>query len=325
MPGGSGGSHCRRNKVSGERGEVAGPTLNYDQTHKRLRKKRTHIAIPTIAAYATAMQLLVFGPGYTAARFVSAFRAAYPMAGITLVRSRPTPGVLTLDSPDLPAAIAAATHIISSVPPVSEDGEDPVLIAHADAISRASAHWVGYLSSTGVYGDTNNAWVDETAPLHGRRAGRLQADQAWSALHADVRVFRLPGIYGPGRSALDRLKNGPVARINKPGHVFSRIHVDDIVAALLASLSRGAPGIYNITDDLPAPGEAVTAHAARLLGLSVPPLEPLETAALSPMGRAFYAECRRVANGKMSREIGLDLRYPTYIEGLQACLREMHP
>lgn len=267
------------------------------------------------------MHLLVFGPGYTASRFA----AALPDARTTFVRSRPTPGALTLDSPELPAAIASATHILSSVPPLTEDGADPVLAAHAAALAAAPASWVGYLSSTGVYGDAGGAWVDETAPLQGRRAGRLAADQAWTSLHPQSRVFRLPGIYGPGRSALDRLRHGPVARIDKPGHVFSRIHVDDIVAALLASLTRGSPGLYNIADDLPAPGEAVTAHAARLLGLEPAPLQPLETATLSPMGRAFYAECRRVANGKMSRELGLVLRYPTYVEGLAACLKEMQP
>ncbi len=267
------------------------------------------------------MHLLVFGPGYTAARFIAAFTAAHPSAGITIVRSRAHDGALTLDSPALPQAIADATHILSSVPPASADGEDPVLAAHGAALAHAAAGWVGYLSSSGVYGDTGGAWVDEATPLAGRRAGRLAADEAWTALHPQARIFRLPGIYGPGRSAIDRLRQGPVARIDKPGHVFSRIHVDDIVAALMASLTRGASGIYNIADDMPAPGEAVTAHAARLLGLPVPPLEPLASATLSPMGRAFYAECRRVANGKMTRELGIKLRYPTYVEGLEACLQ----
>jgi nucleoside-diphosphate-sugar epimerase len=267
------------------------------------------------------MRLLVFGPGYTAARFL----AALPEAETTIVRSRTAPDVLTLDSPSLHEAIAGATHILSSVPPASEDGADPVLAAHGATLAAAPARWIGYLSSTGVYGNAGGAWVDETAPVLGRRAGRLAADQAWAALHPAVRVFRLPGIYGPGRSALDRLRHGPVARIDKPGHVFSRIHVDDIVAALLASMAGGTPGIYNISDDAPAPGEVVTAHAARLLGLREPPLQSLETANLSPMGRAFYAECRRVANGKMKRELGLELRYPSYVEGLAACLSEMQP
>lgn len=266
------------------------------------------------------MKLLIFGLGYTAARFGDAARALG--AEVTATRSRPAPGTLTLDDPALPAAIAAATHILSSVPP-APDGSDPVLAAHGAALASAPARWVGYLSSTGVYGDTGGAWVDETAPLNGRRSGRIAADLAWGALHPESRVFRLPGIYGPGRSALDRLQAGPVARIDLPGHVFSRIHVDDIVAALIASTERGPAGVYNIADAEPAPGEAVTAFAARLLGQEPAPLVPLDVAGLSPMGRAFYGECRRVAAGKMTRALGVRLRYPTYVQGLAACLREM--
>lgn len=266
------------------------------------------------------MHLLVFGPGYTASRFITAFAAAHPDARITRVRSRASEEALGLDDPAVGEAVRSATHILSSVPPLSADGDDPVLAGYGDALAAAPARWVGYLSSTGVYGDTGGAWVDEATPLAGRRAGRVAADEAWTALHPQARCFRLPGIYGPGRSAIDRLRRGPVARIDKPGHVFSRIHVDDIVAALMASLTRGGPGVYNIADDRPAPGEEVTAYAARLLGVPVPPLEPLETAVLSPMGRAFYAECRRVANGKMTRELALELRYPTYVEGLRACV-----
>jgi nucleoside-diphosphate-sugar epimerase len=268
------------------------------------------------------MQLLILGLGYTAGRF-AAWAAAAGFT-VTAVRSRPGPGVLTLESPELPAAIAAATHILSSVPP-APDGSDPVLTSFGTKLAAATATWVGYLSSTGVYGDAGGAWVDETAALHGRRSGRIAADLAWQSLHPAARVFRLPGIYGPGRSALDRLRSGPVARIDMPGHVFSRIHVDDIVAALAASLERGQPGIYNLADSEPAPGEAVTAYAARLLGVPIPPLQTLSEAALSPMGRAFYNECRRVAATKMTRDLQLRLRYPDYRTGLAACLREMQP
>jgi nucleoside-diphosphate-sugar epimerase len=266
------------------------------------------------------MQLLILGLGYCASHFASAVAARG--GTVTAVRSRAANGVLTLDSPELPDAIAAATHILSSVPP-APDGSDPVLAAHRHRLAAAPARWVGYLSSTGVYGDTGGAWVDESAPLQGRRAGRLAADLEWQALHPAVRVFRLPGIYGPGRSALDRLLSGPVARIDLPGHVFSRVHVDDITGALLASTERGPPGVYNVCDDEPAPGEAVTAHAARLLGQVPPPLQTLAEAKLSPMGRAFYGECRRVANGKMTRDLGYALRYPDYRAGLAACLEEM--
>ena len=279
------------------------------------------------------MQLLVLGLGYTAARFAAAFAAAG--GAVTAVRSRPQPGTLTLDDSALPAAIRSATHILSSIPPAASgpnSGEDPALAAHAAAIAAAPARWIGYLSSTGVYGDAAGAWVDEASPLKGRRSGRLAADLDWQALHPQARVFRLPGIYGPSdsatgtaHSALDRLKERAVPRIDLPGHVFSRIHVDDIVGAMLASFEHGAPGVYNICDDEPAPGEEVTAHAARLLRLPVPPLQSLDEARLSPMGRAFYGECRRVANGKMTRDLNYRLRYPDYRAGLAACLQEMHP
>jgi nucleoside-diphosphate-sugar epimerase len=266
------------------------------------------------------MHLLVLGLGYCASHFADAVSARG--GRVTAVRSRAAPGVLTLDSPGLVDAIASATHILSSVPPAG-DGSDPVLAKHGELLAKAPAGWVGYLSSTGVYGDSAGAWVDESAALQGRRAGRLAADLEWQALHPQARVFRLPGIYGPGRSALDRLRAGPVARIDLPGHVFSRVHVDDITGAMLASTNRGAPGIYNLCDDEPAPGEAVTAFAARLLGQEPPPLQLLADARLSAMGRAFYGECRRVANGKMTRDLGHVLRYPDYRAGLAACLQEM--
>lgn len=268
------------------------------------------------------MHLLVLGLGYSAGYIADAARVAG--FAITAVRSRPGAGVLTLDSPELAAAIAGATHILSSVPPAA-DGSDPVLAAHGRALAAAPARWLGYLSSTGVYGDAGGAWVDESAPRQGRRSGRNLADEQWQALHPQARVFRLPGIYGPGRSALDRLRAGPAQRIDLPGHVFSRIHVDDIAGAVLASMNGGPAGLYNIADDLPAPGEAVTAAAARMLGMEPSPLIPLGDANLSPMGRAFYAECRRVANGRMKRQLGYCLKYPDYHIGLRACLEESHP
>jgi nucleoside-diphosphate-sugar epimerase len=269
------------------------------------------------------MHLLSFGLGFASGHFVRAFAAVYPHARLTVVRKTPGAGTLRIDNPALPAAIASATHILSAVPPASDSGEDPVLVRHAAALAASPAHWVGYLSSVGVYGDTQGAWLDETAPLAGRRSGRMAADLAWGALHPQARVFRLPGIYGPGSSTLERLRAGPVPRINLPGHVFSRIHVEDITAALLASLNRGTPGVYNIADDQPAPRHQVTAFCQQLLGLPVGPLERLEDATMSPMARAFYAECRRVANGKMKRELGVALRYPDYVSGHLACFQEM--
>jgi len=177
---------------------------------------------------------------------------------------------------------------------------------------------LGYLSSTGVYGDTGGAWVDESAPVGGgRRSARVTADAAWQALRSDVRVFRLPGIYGPGRSALDRVADGKAHRIDLPGQVFSRIHVDDIVSGVIAAL-KGPPGIYNLADDQPASQNAVIGHACDLLGLPHPPLQTIEEAGLSPAARAFYTEKRRVANGKAKRLLGWAPSYPDYRAGLRA-------
>lgn len=267
------------------------------------------------------MHLLVLGLGYTASRVASAFSARG--GRVTAVRSQAAPGVLTLASPELADVIADATHILSSVPPTAAGG-DPVLTAYSVELAAAPAQWLGYLSSTGVYGNTDGAWVDETAPVgNGRRSARVAADLAWQTLHPAMRVFRLPGIYGPGRSALDRVANGSAHRIDAPGHLFSRIHVDDIVQAVLASMTRGAPGIYNIADTLPATGNAVTEFACDLLGRAYPPLEPLDTSRLSQMARGFYAENRRIAATKMTRDLGVRLRYADYMQGLRGCLKDM--
>jgi len=267
------------------------------------------------------MHLLSLGLGHASGHFARAFLAAHPDARHSIVRRQP--GGLTLDDPALPGLIASATHILSAIAPEGDDGDDPVLRLHAATLAAAPARWVGYLSSAGVYGNTHGAWVDETAPLQGRRSGRLAADQTWASLHPQSRVFRLPGIYGPGRSTLERLQKMPIPRIDLPGQVFCRVHVADITQALMASLTRGAPGIYNIADDHPAPRHLVTALCQRLLGMPVGPLEQLETAKVSAQGRAFYAETRRVANGKMKRELGVVLRYPDYISGHLACYEAM--
>lgn len=256
--------------------------------------------------------LLIFGLGYTASRLTGVLCArGWQVTGT----SRAT---LPLDDPRVAEAIGSATHILSSVPP--GDG-DPVLALHGARLRSAPATWLGYLSSTGVYGDSGGAWLDESAALDGRRDARVAADLAWQALRPDVRVFRLPGIYGPGRSTLDRARAGSAHRVDIPDtQVFSRIHVDDIVAGLVASFERGAPGIYNLADDLPASGNAVTEFACDLLGVPHPPLVPV--AALSPMAQGFYAANRRVAATKMKRDLGVRLRYPDYRSGLRACLAE---
>ena len=210
-------------------------------------------------------------------------------------------------------ALADAGHVLSSVPPAA-DG-DPVLARYGDALA---GKWLGYLSSTGVYGDARGAWVDESAPIGtGRRTARSEADALWLARGA--RVFRLPGIYGPGRSALDRVRDGTAHRIAIPDQVFSRIHVDDIAQGVWLGLDAPA-GAYNLADDLPCSQNAVIEGACRLLGVDPPPLLTLEEANLSPMARAFYAENRRVANGKARRVLGWQPRYPTWREGLAALL-----
>lgn len=214
-------------------------------------------------------------------------------------------------------AVKAATHVLSSVPPTRE-GADPVLEHYGTVLQGCGAQWIGYLSSSGVYGDTGGAWVDETAPVGaGRRTARAQADLGWQALDPRVRVFRLPGIYGPGRSALDRVRAGKAHRIAMPGQVFSRVHVDDIARGVVASFA-GPAGVYNLADDLPCSQNAVIEEAARLTGCEPPPLLSLEEAALSPQALAFYAENRRVTNGKARRVLGWRPLYPTYREGLRA-------
>ncbi len=257
-------------------------------------------------------RLLIFGPGYTALRIAARAEAM----GWQVTRAG---RALIADPAATADALAKATHILSSVPPEAE--ADPVLARYASAIAAAPARWVGYLSSTGVYGDSAGAWVDESAAIAGRRPGRNAADLAWQAIHPQARIFRLPGIYGPSRSALDRLAEGKAQRVDLPGQVFSRIHVDDIVDAVAASFERGPPGAYNIADDLPAPQNDVVSYAAALLGAALPPLLPLDHPSIGPLSRAFYAENRRIANGRARRLLGWAPRHPDYRSGLAALHR----
>lgn len=253
------------------------------------------------------MRLLIFGLGYAASHIA----AALPAARIAATGSK---GDLAFDDAErVRFEIANATHILSSVPP--EGTNDPVLAAYGAALA-GSAAWLGYLSSTGVYGDTGGAWVDERAPVGtGRRAARAVADAAWLALGA--RVFRLPGIYGPGRSPLDRIRAGEARRVDGPGQVFSRVHVADIARGVIAGFDAPA-GAYNLADDEPAPQSDVVAYGCRLLGVPVPPLLPLADANLSPAALAFYSENRRVANGRAKRVLGWRPAYRDYRSGLRA-------
>ena len=230
---------------------------------------------------------------------------------------------------DPAAALSGTTHLLVSVPP-DEEG-DSVLDEHGpDIAALPGLAWVGYLSTTGVYGDRGGGWVDETSALiptgeRGRR--RVAAEAGWLALHRraglPVHVFRLAGIYGPGRSALDTVRDGRARRIDKPGQVFSRIHVADLVAVLRASMARPDPGaVYNVADDDPAPPEAVIAEACRLLGAPLPPLVPFADAGLTPMARSFYDDNKRVSNRRIKEALGVRLLYPGYRDGLAALLRQ---
>ena len=253
--------------------------------------------------------MLIFGLGYTATRIAGALRARGWQVSAT-----GRMGDLAFDDESaVLGALERASHVLSSVPPAGES--DPVLGRYGD---RLAGRWLGYLSSTGVYGDAQGAWVDESAPTGtGRRSARSEADARWLGLGA--RVFRLPGIYGPGRSALDRVRDGRAQRIDLPEQVFSRVHVDDIVSGVIAGLV-GPAGAYNLADDLPCSQNAVIEEACRLLGQAPPPMQTLEQANLSPMALGFYAENRRVANDKARRVLGWAPRYPTYREGLAALM-----
>ncbi len=283
-------------------------------------------------------RLFCFGLGYTARRLARTLAARGWAVGGTC-QGTDTRADLAAEgieawlfdgaSPmaDPGAALNGATHIVSSVPPGAAG--DPVLARHASDIAACRGlRWVGYLSTTGVYGDTGGRKVDEAAPLNptserGRR--RVDAEVAWHGLHLErgvpVHIFRLAGIYGPGRSALDQVRAGRGRRIDKPGQAFSRIHVDDIAAVLGASMGRPRPGaVYNVCDDEAAAPADVIAFACALLGVEPPPVVPYAEADLSEMARTFWRDNRRVANRRLKDELGVRLAYPDYRAGLRAIM-----
>jgi nucleoside-diphosphate-sugar epimerase len=258
------------------------------------------------------VKLLVLGLGYTARALVRRLGSEWEVVATTRGENGPV----------LPAGgFDAVTHILVSIPP--DETGDPVLTRYGAEIAALNGlPWLGYLSTTGVYGTREGGWADETSelqPTGARGQRRVAAEQGWLALGAHV--FHLAGIYGPGRSAFDALRAGTAKRIDAGGQVFSRIHVDDIASVLLASIARPRPGaIYNVCDDEPAAQQAVVAHAARLLGIGPPPLVPLAKAELTPMARSFYADNKRVSNTLMKQELGVTLAYPNYRAGLAAVL-----
>jgi nucleoside-diphosphate-sugar epimerase len=270
--------------------------------------------------------LLCFGFGYSG-RVLAVRLDGWRVTGTSRNPQEPDCVCFDRDHPLAPAEFAGVSHILVSIPP--DDIGDPVLDGHGDDIAAIPGlAWLGYLSTTGVYGDRAGACVDETAELRptGERGRRRVAAEAgwldlWRRRGVPVHIFRLAAIYGLGRSPFDALRAGAAKRIDKPGQVFSRIHVADLASVLIASIARPRPGaIYNVCDDEPASPEAVVAHAAGLLGLSAPPLVPFEAAGLSPMARSFYDDNKRVSNALIKSELGVRLRYPNYRAGLAAIL-----
>jgi len=223
---------------------------------------------------------------------------------------------------DLTPYIQKATHILTSVSPNSQG--DPVLNQYNEILSKNTFDWVGYLSTTGVYGNHNGGWVDENSPLKPNTTrGKLreEAELSWSKLNINLHIFRLAGIYGPGRGPFSKVRNGTARRIIKEGQLFSRIHVDDIAQVLLASIRYPRQGaIYNVCDDNPAPPEDVISYAAELLDMPIPIAIDYDKAEMSPMARSFYAENKRVSNELIKRELGVELKFPDYKTGLQSLL-----
>lgn len=289
------------------------------------------------------MRMLIFGHGYTAAELTPRLIAqGWTVAGTT--RGNPArlaaagadaliwPG----DEAGIRDAIARADAILISVAPDATG--DPVIASFGADLLAARPSWVGYLSSTNVYGNHDGDWVDETTPPNpgvARAQARLHAEQAWQDLSVragwPLTIFRLAGIYGPGRGPFEKLRRGTARRIVKPGQIFSRIHVEDIAGAILASLapagdrSPGTAQVYNLCDDDPAPPEDVIAVAAGMLGLPVPEAEDFASAEMSPMARSFYADSKRVDNARMKADLGYRLRYPDFLTGLAAILKAEGP
>lgn len=233
-------------------------------------------------------------------------------------------GVEAVSWPPNADDLAGMTHLLVSAGP--DEAGDPTLRDAKDVIANSHFNWVGYLSTTGVYGDHGGGWVDEETPLTPstkRGALRVEAEAQWRDMNLPLHIFRLAGIYGPGRGPFSKVRSGTARRIEKPGQVFSRIHRDDIASALEASIAAPNPvRAYNLCDNEAAPPQDVIAYAAELLGVEPPPLTPIDQVEMSPMAASFYAESKRVSNERLREELGVDLKHPTYREGLAATLAE---
>lgn len=284
--------------------------------------------------------LLCFGFGYSAAAVAVRLRSAgwevsgtsRSVEGARRITATGCNGVVfdgKTACPGIAELLTTATHILISASP--DERGDPVLSCHHDDIASAGTiSWIGYLSTIGVYGDHGGAWIDEGAQLNGqsqRARRRIEAEAEWLTFGKDtgkkVQVFRLAGIYGPGRSAIDNLRAGTARRIVKPGQIFNRIHIDDIANVILVAITKDVSHqIFNVTDDEPAPPQDVVAYGAELLGVDPPPEIPFDEADLSPMARSFYADQKRVLNERITEDLEVRLLYPTYRDGLQAIVRQ---
>lgn len=284
------------------------------------------------------MRLFIFGVGYSSKAFVERIRHRCSWIGGTTRSGAKAEQLKALGvqpflfdgrqpGEGIGAALASATHILQSIAP--DEAGDPVLLHHGADVARCRPQWIGYLSTVGVYGDHDGAWVDEDTPcrpVSRRSVQRVAAENAWLEFSAQedlpVQIFRLSGIYGPGRNALVNLREGTARRLVKPGQVFNRIRVEDIAGALEASLERPNTRIYNVTDDEPAPPQDVVAYAAEIMGVQPPPEQDFETAELSQMARSFYGENKRVSNERIKRELGYQLLYRDYRISLRNLLND---
>ena len=273
--------------------------------------------------------LLIFGLGYSAAAVAAcAAEAGYRVTGTSRRDAPPPPGVAVVRPEDAAVLLGSATHWLASAPP--DDEGDPILRLLGPAMQQHRPDWIGYFSTTGVYGDRGGGWVDETtlpAPTGTRGQRRVAAEHDWTALATRLGsrcdILRLAGIYGPGRSVFDALRAGDSRRVAAPGHCFGRIHRDDIVGATMAAMAEGPPvRVLNLSDDEPAQSAVVIEEAARLLGIAPPPVVPLADAlaAMSPMGRSFWAENRKVSSRLTREALRRQWHHPTYREGLRAIL-----
>ncbi|MEI2386196.1 SDR family oxidoreductase [Breoghania sp. JC706] len=284
------------------------------------------------------MRLFVFGLGYSARAFVEQMRDRLDWVGGTtrstekasvLRAAGITPFLFDGETPGagIAEALGQATHVLVSIAP--DANGDPVLAHYRADIAAARPEWIGYLSTVGVYGDHDGAWVDEDTeprPVSERSIRRVAAEKAWLDLGREtgipVGIFRLSGIYGPGRNAFVNLEKGNARRLIKPGQVFNRIHVEDIAGALEAACAKPTTRIYNVTDDEPCPPQDVVEYAAERMGVPCPPAIDFATADLSPMARSFYGENKRVSNARVKQELGYRFRHPTYRAALDHMLAE---